>query len=879
MKLSISSEDKILFDGFFEESLEYLDSIEEKILLLETEFSIDLVNNIFRAIHTIKGSSSFLNLASIKNLSHELEFLLDDLRRQKISISAELIELLLKGVDVLRKMILNLKDLIDNIDEGDIELDETCDLVDEIKKFRESAEIESEIKEGERIETSTVEETEEKEILKEITINDSLNNAEIENEMEQLYIEGFDEHIENIEKHLLILEQNPENVESTNEVFRSLHSLKGNSGLIVSFVGENTYEYKVAKLVQDICHDVESALITIKKGEQRFSSPLVTKLFRILDYLKFLRQAFANREQKPEINNINDIFSLIKEIEKQSKSPSEDRKASQNQKQSQSSTPYNEAIKQYCEVTEKIVNEWEKTKKIGENDINTYLRALNMLKKTLPEYLSEQYKDNFSKQEDTLNFLKGGIFDLQDGLVIDILKEKINEIKNIMGAKKESIKDKKVDEIKEQRIKKASSAPQNIKSSSELHSVKAALSSSSSTEMQSIRVKMEKLDRMMNLIGELAVSKNSFYNFYNKLVESNNLELAKEFKETIVMHVGRLADQLQDAIVQVRMVPIKTVFQKFPRMVRDIANTNNKKIKLIIQGESTELDKTVIEKINDPLVHIIRNSCDHGIEPPDERVKAGKDETGNVILRAENKGTYAVIEIIDDGRGIDPDKIKKKAIEKGLISDEQARKMTKDELINLIFLPGFSTADKVTEISGRGVGMDVVKTNINKINGTISIHSDKGIGTNITIKIPLTLAITKGLSVKIEDKIFIIPMENVNEILKVRLDSIIKYKDREIFKYRDKVIELIDLKKKYGLADNIQYANSEFNELNAVVIQNSGLKAALKVDFLEDEIDMVIKPLPEFLSNVPGIGGSTILGNGKVAIVIDPVTIFSLLQL
>jgi len=389
---------------------------------------------------------------------------------------------------------------------------------------------------------------------------------------------------------------------------------------------------------------------------------------------------------------------------------------------------------------------------------------------------------------------------------------------------------------------------------------------------QSIRVSQEKIDRMMNMISELIIAKNSFMHISSKLNAEYDLsEISKEVKQ-VGSYINRISDELQDTVMSIRMVEIKAVFQKMPRVVRDIAHSTGKKIELLMEGENTELDKTIIEQISDPLVHLIRNAADHGIEDPKERISKGKPETGRIVLRAYNKSKHVFIEIEDDGNGMDTEKIKEKAIRKGFVTSEEAERMNRSQLLNLIFIPGFSTAKQITEISGRGVGMDIVKSNIAKLNGSIMIESEKGKGTKIIVKLPLSLAVSHGLTVEVSGETYIFPLEYIIETVKLNKSSLHTYSGKCFTYLRGDVIRVEWLSKLFGIGDT----DHEKEELNAVILTNGTENFAIVVDKLKNEQEFVVKTLEGNLAFIPGISGSTLLGNGKVVLIVNPDNILQL---
>jgi len=381
-----------------------------------------------------------------------------------------------------------------------------------------------------------------------------------------------------------------------------------------------------------------------------------------------------------------------------------------------------------------------------------------------------------------------------------------------------------------------------------------------------IRVDVERLDDLLNFVSELVLGRNMLAQINTEAnIEYEGTKLARSLSDA-TRQVDLMTTELQLAVMKTRMVKIGKIFNRFPRVVRDLAKDAGKKIQLIIKGEETELDKTLIEEINDPLVHLVRNSADHGVEKPEDRVKAGKNEKGTITLSAEHEGNNIIITIEDDGKGIDPEKIKEKAISKGIVSAEKAKELSKQEVFNLIFSPGFSTAEKVTNVSGRGVGMDVVKTNVTKLRGIINIESEVGVGTKMIIKLPLTLAIIHGLLVNVEGEIVVIPLNSVIEIVRVSKSAISSVNQNEVIKLRDTVLPLLNIaqllyhKKAVEKTDDQQYI---------VVVGIAERKFGLKVDDLLGQKEVVIKSLGNYLGNVEGIAGSTIMGDGKVVMIAD----------
>lgn len=380
---------------------------------------------------------------------------------------------------------------------------------------------------------------------------------------------------------------------------------------------------------------------------------------------------------------------------------------------------------------------------------------------------------------------------------------------------------------------------------------------------QTIRVDVSRLDSLVNLVGELVLSRNRLSQIASELENKFENEYLVEQLSDVTSAIGMNTTELQLAIMKTRMIAIGKVFNKFPRVVRDIARDTGKEIELIITGEETELDKQVIESIGDPLLHMIRNSCDHGVETPEERVAKGKPRGGVVHLSAYHEGNHVVIEIKDDGAGMDPEKLKRKAVEKGVITVDEANNMDEKQAFSLIFKPGFSTSEKITNISGRGVGMDVVRTNIEKLNGIISIDSKVGEGSTFYLKLPLTLAIIQALLVEVAGETFAIPLASVVETVRITGEEIHSFEGREVLKLRDRVLSLIRLDETFALDE------LEQNEIYVVVVALAEKQLGFIVDKLIGQEEIVIKSLGEYLGGNPGIAGATITGDGRVRLILD----------
>ena len=390
-----------------------------------------------------------------------------------------------------------------------------------------------------------------------------------------------------------------------------------------------------------------------------------------------------------------------------------------------------------------------------------------------------------------------------------------------------------------------------------------------------IRVDHLKLDHLMNVIGELIINRNR-YAMLARALEEGQEEVhvvAQQLTETTYA-MARISDDLQDTIMKVRMVPVQSVFSRFPRLVRDLSRKSGKQVELIMEGEETEFDKSVVEEIGDPLVHLVRNAVDHGLEDEAERVQAGKNPKGHVWLRAYHKGNSVAIEVEDDGRGMDPEKLKQVAIRKGVITPEEANAMDDREALDLIFAPGFSSAEKVTDISGRGVGMDVVKTNIKNLKGSVHTQSEVGKGTKLTLTLPLTLAIIDALMVQVAGDTFAIPLDAVSETTKIEVEKLSDVNNRKAVTLRGEILGLVELAELLDLPQSMD----QRDVLPMVVIQDNDRRLGLVVDRLLERQEIVIKPLGQYLNNfnLKGLSGATIMGDGSVVLILDPHEIYSL---
>ncbi len=657
------------------------------------------------------------------------------------------------------------------------------------------------------------------------------------NQYIDVFVEEAKEHLQNMNEALLDLEKDTTNSSLINEIFRVAHTLKGMSGTM-GFTN-----------MANLTHEMENVLEGARSKDIILDEDVIDIIFECFDVLDYSVNAIAT-EGKEDEDEHKDLVHKLRTLLENDKVEQEDNLSSNN----------NEAV--LDEYVLNIIREANSKGLIAFN-IDISLSSKCMLKSARAfiifntlESIGDVIYSNPSAED-----IEDEKFDLSFSLVFvskvdeeELTKalDGISEIDNIsitaIDATNISESKQEANEETQKDDKKTGSISKDNKKNDR--------KSRDSRVGKTVRVDIDRLDNLMNLVSELIIIKTRM----DDLSEASNRENMTEAIE----YLERITTSLHDAVMKVRMVPIERVFNRFPRMVRDLSKELNKEINLQMSGEETEVDRTVIDEIGDPLIHIIRNSIDHGIEMPEERIKLGKSEEGTVILKAYPDGNNVVIEVIDDGGGIDTHKVKTKAIEKGLITAEEGDILSQEEIITLLFMPGFSTSDKVSDISGRGVGLDVVKSKIESINGSIEIDSEVDKGTKFIIRIPLTLAIIQALLVKLADEIYAIPLSSITEITNITNDNIRNIQGQEIFLYRGKTIPIVRL-------DEIMDVESTnaIDEHVVVVVRKGERQAGLLVDNLIGQQEIVIKPLGKYLSNVKYLSGATILGNGSISLILD----------
>ena len=693
-----------------------------------------------------------------------------------------------------------------------------------------------------------------------------------------IFVDETKEHIQVLSDQIMVLEKEPDNSDAIAEIFRSAHSLKGMAG---------TMGFKRR---QQLTHDMEDVVSAVREGKMKVNDSLVDTLFRGLDalqeYLDLIQETSDEGDNDNEaiINELNHFLNgggETAEAATSSPAPSAPAAAAVAVATEEKTSEVNSKAKfhdiKLSEVEEHAI------KKAHEEEMNVfgatvYIQESCLLKaaraflvfKALEE-IGEIIISSPSVQE-----IEDEKFDFNFSLIF-LTKETESEVRaaiqNVSEIEEvvlETIEEKGTEEPKKAEESKKEEAPKTVTAPAATAAAPApaakqdtkAKGKGKPVVSRSVRVDIEKLDSLMNQVSELIIAKNGLVSMSTTDKRDNGDMSA--FNEQIE-YLGTVTTNLHETVMKVRMVPIESTVQKFPRMIRDLSKKLDKKMELYMTGEDTELDRTVVDEIGDPLMHLLRNSADHGLESNEERLRLGKPEVGSIFLDAYQEGNNVVIEVRDDGAGINVDKVKKKMVERGLVPADQIDTVTDKEAIATLFSPSFSTADQVSDVSGRGVGLDVVKTNIESLGGTIECKTERGAGSSFTIRLPLTLAIVQALMVELGNEKYAIPLASIQTIEEV-LKSDIKYvQSKEVISLRGTVIPLIRLDSLLDVPDR----DINTDHIVIVIVRKADKLAGLVVDGLIGQQEIVIKSIGKYINTPKLISGSTILGDGEVALILD----------
>ncbi|HAJ57533.1 MAG TPA: hypothetical protein DCL35_07180 [Candidatus Omnitrophica bacterium] len=825
-------EKKELSLEFIAEAIGHLEVLNEKLLVAEESLknneliSKEDIDAMFRAVHTIKGTASFIGLRQIINLTHEMETLLQNIKSGAIGFSSEIGDLLFSAIDALEGLCSSLKEKGD--DEGDI-----SECVAGIKRITEAAAPQPVKQAG---------------------------KTDMNKKYLDMFIFDTEQNIASFEKHLLAFEENTDRDDLLNGLFRIAHTLKGSAGVVG------------AVAIIRLAHSVENIISCLRDKSIEPSKDVMSMLFEALDVLKgyiaSLKKCGDLPDEIPQI--CGKLDSYYKQVLPEF--------------QGQPCT-----LEQGDLLQKALADEWDVFR------INVRLQEGLSFKSVKAALLEERLKK------------KGVIFSIYPGpdAISDDMPQSLDveiifcaaiderEIKSLLatdGADIVSIERMAKEDIRricgmpqpfQKEMARAELAPQQA---GRLRTAQphVAPGAGHGIEISTIKIDSHKLDALMNLSGELVITRARFTRLVNNLKEAITDEKAfargpyKAFYESMAGFartfdelaggLGKISGGIQSGVMQTRMVPIEGVFTRFKRVVRDLSRELDKDINFVVEGEETELDKKIIDSLGDPLTHMVRNAIDHGIEDKSARIKAGKSAVGMLRLKAYHKGNDICIEISDDGRGMDPEKIGQLALEKGLLSKEAILAMPPDEKLKLIFIPGFSTTQKVTDLSGRGVGMDVVKNMIDTVNGSIDINTELGRGTTFVLRMPLTLAIIQALLVIVGRETYAFPIDTVTEIIKVKKNEIYSVDGNATIKLRGHALGIVELKDVIGIKNS---ATRDVPVGTVVVVTDGQKKLGVVIDALVGKEEIVIKSLSDHFSGVKGIAGASILGDGSIALILD----------
>jgi len=686
-----------------------------------------------------------------------------------------------------------------------------------------------------------------------------------------IFLAEVDEHLQVLDEVIVQLERD-DSPELVQKLFRAAHTLKGMAGMIG--------HHRMTRLT----HTLETAFDGVRKNTLSISTPLVDLCLDAVDSLRVLREEVVSGKQANV--NVEDLIESFQQFT--NGSGSNQPPAIRIETLIEASAPLQAKTEAVVEMPElatgqelltlpaKPANRAVTVKaKIEKNSIASAARALQLMmalqemgdlaamSPALEDIESAKPVSEFSAQLTTALaaeeiWKKISWISEVESVVIDGTSFGVNGTPSPTPAARPK------PAVTEEKKPAPTSSPVSTPPAKAPQAALPRAEARRGADM-TVRTTVERLDALMNLVGELITDRNHLYQLRGKIDGNGSNDLVIDQLSDTVGHLGRITDQLQEEVMRIRMLPIANVFNKFPRMVRDMAQKTGKVVDLVMQGEDTELDRSMIEEINDPLIHLLRNSVDHGLETPEERLAAGKSRNGTVTMTARYEQGRIVLTVQDDGRGIDPNKIRKSAVAKGLIGEDEANALTDEQAVDLIFLPGLSTAAKISDISGRGVGMDIVHTNIQRVNGTISVETHLGQGSIFTIHLPLTRAIVPTLLVKVVNSVFAIPLVMVTETRRLTQNEIKTIGGKPVTLLRGHVLPLLHLSRLFDLGDTTSQKGYVF----AVVVHSGKQKVGLIVDSLTGQEEVVVKSLSSLIGDLPGISSAAILGDGKVALILD----------
>ena len=680
----------------------------------------------------------------------------------------------------------------------------------------------------------------------------------MDNQYMDMFLDESHEHLQSLNEGLLRLEENMEEIDAVNDIFRNAHTLKGMSATM-GFA-------KIAELT----HEMEDVLDLVRKSQIKLNEDIMDTLFKCLDSLEQMVDSVGNGEAE-DVVDVSDLVAKLSSISKGTPAPAADGAAAA--APAAASSGGDAAAGTNLDLDDIDLDVMKKAKEAGMNlfHIKVTLMETCVLKaarsvmvmhaldevgdvlKSIPP-AEDLEQEKFERSFDVLIATSGDAEAMQNAV------DTVSEIEDVAVTAVDP------DKVGKEAAPAPAAAPAAAAPAAKAAPAPkkeagkpAAAPAKKQHQSQSVRVDIEKLDTLMNLMGELVINK-------VRLEQIGQTHRLSDLMETLEQ-MDRVTGDLQNIVMKVRMVPVSAVFNRFPRMVRDVSKELGKDINLTIEGEETELDRTVIDEIGDPIMHLLRNSLDHGVESPDKREAKGKPRTGEVGLIARHEGNNVVIMITDDGAGIDADKIRRKAVEKGMISQSEADSLDDADAVRLIFLPGFSTAEQITDISGRGVGMDVVRSKIEALSGHVDVETHIDEGSVFKIKLPLTLAIIQAMLVRVQEEMYAIPLTSIDSTINIEPSDIQTVQNKEVIVLRGEIIPIIRME------EALQVPHTKDSDEHFVVVVHAGeAKAGIVVDNLIGQQEIVIKTLGNLFAGLKLFGGATVLGDGRVALILDVAT-------
>ena len=912
--------------AFGAEALDLLIELDSALLALETEASDStLVHRVFRAIHTIKGSGATAGFAHLARFAHKMEEAFDLAREGRLSVTPDLIDCGLKAVDVIRLIIQEQQD--GTVVPGEVEATsaftrllpapenpqaersqeskpaapvraafeivfkpnrelfysgaEPATLLDELRELGQAhitvhvdqvpplASLDAEqcylwweillVTDRGQAAVKDVfvfveDECEVRIRLREDQAAALALHGSVPPEAFELFVVECEDHLQGIERDALALEKDPASRDFLDSLFRGVHSIKGNAGLLLGYVKDAALVAShPLQLLLLVAHGLES-LLDRSRGVIAEAVPdeTIQTSLETCDAIRTLVGCLTHNGAGGFVSpQLLERLGVRNNAAPRSRTPSgptvDGREAAFLNTSSQ-------CIEMIASCFERIENGGESTGPV----LETYLRGLKTLSAAAQYRNCPELEDPLAQQ---LRILDAAV---TTGTALSSAE------RSALGSAFQAARAVLDGMLPDGMLPDGGPSPVPEPAGVAQVPVDTADRPAASASPSTIRIDQNKLDRLMRVVGELLVARGAFPLLVQKMNDSaTGAGVVKDLKEA-GSNISRIADELQTSVMSIRMLPVKTVFQKFPRLVRDLARSQGKEVQLVIEGEGIELDKTILEQIGDPLVHVIRNAVDHGLEPPEERRAKGKNASGQVTLRALHEAGGVAIEVTDDGRGLDAGALKRKAVEKGLLTPDAAAGMSEEAAFQLIFLPGLTTAAKVTDVSGRGVGMDVVRSNVRNLQGTVEIRSKAGRGTTLLIKLPTSLMISKGILLQAGTQEYILPLSNIRDMVKLPAEDAHQYRGLTLAQVRGTTYSI------FSLAEMLGLACAKTPELSVAIVEAGTVKYGLVVDKFLSEVEVLVKPLTGGLEQSKQFQGAAIMGDGRVVLVLNALECHSL---